>query len=293
MYDIGFVILHYKAIQSTIKTVESILDTCDTDNFFIVIVDNASPDGSGNRLMERYRENDKVKVILNKENKGFSAGNNIGFRYAKNVLGCEFIILSNNDIILQSKNLYKRISQDYQTYHFGVLGPKVHELNNSSESVNPDDGSLYSKENLSRAKFSLKIKILLSYLYLDEVYDFIKKYTLKKTDRDYKEKEYYDDIHTDVMLVGCFLILSPLYIEKFDGLEEITFMYYEELILYKQLEKEKMMMMYDPEISIFHESQVSSNSVEKTRRKNKRIAYKRQLENLEPVLARYDSFYED
>ena len=45
-FDVGFVILNYKTYQDTIKCVQSIVNTIDTDNYFIVIVDNGSDNES-------------------------------------------------------------------------------------------------------------------------------------------------------------------------------------------------------------------------------------------------------
>src|SRR5699024_3362440 len=94
--EIGFVILHYQVLQETLACIASIEAHIDTANYAIIVVDNASPNGSGKILAKRFVNSERVQVIVNEENLGFSQGNNVGYRCAK-ALGCTFICLCNND----------------------------------------------------------------------------------------------------------------------------------------------------------------------------------------------------
>lgn len=49
----------------------------------IVIVDNASANGTGRELQQLYQGAENIYVILNPENLGFARGNNVGFEFAK------------------------------------------------------------------------------------------------------------------------------------------------------------------------------------------------------------------
>ena len=73
-YDIAFEILHYMALDSTEMSVEYIRKNIDTENYVILIVDNCSPDGSGETLKEKYKDTDKVIVVCNSSNQGFTKG---------------------------------------------------------------------------------------------------------------------------------------------------------------------------------------------------------------------------
>lgn len=65
----AFVILHYLTEEYTESCVSSVqkLFKSGGPKVHIYIVDNASPDGSGQRLYEKYSGNDDVTVILGKE----------------------------------------------------------------------------------------------------------------------------------------------------------------------------------------------------------------------------------
>lgn len=102
--EVSFVLLHYNNIDVTIKAVEYIGGLHSNNiQIKIIIVDNASPNGTGDKLLNYYSDDSKVKVILNSENKGFARGNNVGYTYAKTNFRNEFIIIMNTDVLITDK----------------------------------------------------------------------------------------------------------------------------------------------------------------------------------------------
>ncbi len=70
--------------------------TYSADFFEILIIDNASTDGSVEYIKKNWTE---IKLIENKKNLGFARGNNIGFDYAiKN--GFDYVYLLNQDTVV-------------------------------------------------------------------------------------------------------------------------------------------------------------------------------------------------
>ena len=112
--NICFVVLHYNTIEDTERFIVSVFENIDVDSFQIVIVDNASPNRSGEILKEKYRENDKVSVILNSTNKGFARGNNTGIKYAEKNFDPDFIVMTNSDTYLIQKDFYYQIQKEYE-----------------------------------------------------------------------------------------------------------------------------------------------------------------------------------
>lgn len=74
------------------------------DNYEVVVIDNASTDGSPEWIEQNYPE---VKLIRLNKNTGFAAGNNIGVRYCQG----EFIALINNDTVLEENWLSELVKQ--------------------------------------------------------------------------------------------------------------------------------------------------------------------------------------
>jgi len=69
------------------------LTRLDYDNFAVVVVDNASADGTASAVRERYPD---CVVLENATNLGFAGGNNVGIRWALEH-GSDFVLLINND----------------------------------------------------------------------------------------------------------------------------------------------------------------------------------------------------
>lgn len=245
MYSFGFVVLHYKTYEETRETIESIL--ClprEGRDVKIIVVDNASNNGSTEKLIDDFKDIKVVSFISNKENLGFSGGNNVGFRELKKQ-GCDFIILSNNDIEVKSSNFYKKVEDDYEKYGFAVLGPAIE---------NPDNGHTGCRTLPPDMKFA-KGRIFRLYLkyYLGSLHSAYEKFRSKGNPGLPKENdEAYICGWKNVTLHGCFLIFSKDYIKRFKGLAHLTFMYAEEEILFIRLMKSGLISIYDPTIRIFH-----------------------------------------
>ena len=82
----AFVILHYRAIDTTRSCVRSIRALAGDKH--IVIVDNASPDGTGKQLAEEFAASPDVTVLLHGKNDGFARGTNVGTRWVCAHLDC-------------------------------------------------------------------------------------------------------------------------------------------------------------------------------------------------------------
>ncbi len=85
-------ILNYNGGEFTLKCLEHLrrLDW-PKDRMEVMVVDNASTDGSPARIREHF---DEVKVVEAGGNRGFAGGNNVALR---NLDGIDYVALLNND----------------------------------------------------------------------------------------------------------------------------------------------------------------------------------------------------
>lgn len=280
---ISFIILHYYTITDTIKCVNSIIEKIDTDNYEIIIVDNASPNNTGKELEEFYRKDNKIHIILNKENLGFSKGNNIGYQYAKKVLKCNYIVMLNNDTYLIQENFFSVIKNEYKKSHFGVMGPKIYLKN---EKINRVNYKLITLKELRKYQLKIYTKLFLNYFKLEN--KLIKQKNTKK-----EESENVDKRRENVILHGCCLVFSPKYISKSEGLLEKTFLYREEELLYIQVYMNEMITVYNPELKIFHNELSSTKASNNNNEKKNRFRYKNLIKAnkiLEKELKKYYKF---
>lgn len=104
MEKIMIILLNYNNYKDTIECINSIKQNTSENNFIyeIVVVDNKST----NESLSELKKIEGITLIQASENAGFSAGNNIGIKYAiKNK--SEYILLLNNDTIITKNSINK------------------------------------------------------------------------------------------------------------------------------------------------------------------------------------------
>lgn len=126
MPKIYLVILNWNHKNLTTECLESV-DKLYTAGYQlnVVVVDNASTDGSVEHFKKLKFKSFNPKVLENKENLGFAIGNNIGMKYAlKN--GADYILVMNNDVFVD-KNLITELLKIARKYNkVGSVSPKIY-----------------------------------------------------------------------------------------------------------------------------------------------------------------------
>ncbi|MEI6609309.1 MAG: glycosyltransferase family 2 protein [Deltaproteobacteria bacterium] len=90
---VSVIIVNWNTKNILTNCIDSIYQTIDNLSYEIIVVDNASSDGSPELLQERYPQ---VIKIFNSVNRGFGAANNQGFAVMKG----KYALLLNSDTIL-------------------------------------------------------------------------------------------------------------------------------------------------------------------------------------------------
>ncbi len=116
---ISIVIVNYNGAKYQNNCIQSILNNS-YQNFKIIVVDNHSTDDSINMLKEF--KDDRLILILEKENHGIAKGNNIGIKKSLE-LKSDYTLLLNNDTILE-KNLLQTLLQEIENER--VCVPKIY-----------------------------------------------------------------------------------------------------------------------------------------------------------------------
>lgn len=278
MSKIVFLILHYYTLEDTINCIKSI-QKLNYKNKEIVVVDNGSTNESGNKLEKIYSKDKNVHIIISKQNLGFARGNNFGFKYAKEKLNPSFIVMCNNDVFMIQNNFCELLIDEYDKSNYDVLGPKIYLQNNIICSY-PD--KLPKLKKLQQKLIETKIFYILNKIHLRYVYSVFSR--IKKI--FIKEERINTSIRKeDVVLNGCCLIFSKNYISSFDGIDDRTFLYYEEQLLYIRLKKNNMKSVYNPNIEIFHNEGVSTKMSIKNKRKKFDFKLKNEIESLNTLIS--------
>ncbi len=256
---VSIVILHYNDAAMT----ESYIANIQTLNwtgidYHIIIVDNASLDGSGRILANKYDSSSIIDVILLSSNEGFARGNNVGINHALNSYCPDLIVVSNNDIIIDNADLPQKLVAIYKSTGYDILGPDVYSITRKYHQSPIRDHYLSLIELNEKKK---NIDKALSKLY---VLDFLKIYDLLRgVKRIINPKTMdvlnYDKYQEDVVIHGAFFVLSKGYFSAYpDGLYPATFLYMEEDILNYRATKKNLKTVYDPAIQIKHLDGASS-----------------------------------
>ena len=90
--DVSVIIVNYNTCDLTSACIQSIIDHTNGLSYEIIVVDNASTDGS----KERFEIDTRIKYIYSGKNGGFGYGNNRGIEVAKG----EYLFLLNSDTLL-------------------------------------------------------------------------------------------------------------------------------------------------------------------------------------------------
>lgn len=206
------VIVNYNNYYDTIECIRS-LDKINYDCYRIVIVDNDSTNDSERILRKAFPT---YKVIQTGVNLGFAGGSNIGIKEAL-ASGAEYILLLNNDTIVEKDFLDKMIECFERNPKAGVVGGKI--LN------------YYNKDNIEYAGGHINFFKFIS------VHDDFRKV----------------DIDREVgFITGCLMLIKSETINHVGFLYEDYFMYYEDTDFCTRVAKAGYKMMYTPEAVIYH-----------------------------------------
>jgi len=110
---VGVVLVNWNGAEHTIPCIASLLAGSVRPEW-VVVIDNASHDGSAGRIVEEFPG---IALVRNSENLGFTGANNIGIERLL-TLGCEYIWILNNDTTVDKQCL--SVLKDYLRAHPGV-----------------------------------------------------------------------------------------------------------------------------------------------------------------------------
>lgn len=107
MIDVSVVIVNYNTKEFSKDCILSIQKNAGNVSYEIIIVDNASSDGSVAELSNLKSKIPNLKIISNKKNVGFSKANNQGVKASQKN---RYILFLNPDTIIQNKAIEKMIN---------------------------------------------------------------------------------------------------------------------------------------------------------------------------------------
>jgi GT2 family glycosyltransferase/glycosyltransferase involved in cell wall biosynthesis/uncharacterized coiled-coil protein SlyX len=125
----SIIIVTWNNLNFTRQCIKSVLDDQTWPNVELIVVDNASRDGTTQYLQSLAEKEPRVKVIFNDQNRGFAAANNIGLQYAND---SEFVVLLNNDVVVP-RGWLPRLLRHARRPDIGSVGPLTNWAGNEAK----------------------------------------------------------------------------------------------------------------------------------------------------------------
>ena len=224
---IAAIILNYNSAADTMKCIEFLQKQKLNEELHVIVVDNNSNEELGIRNEELGMRSD---IIYAEENRGYSAGNNIGLRRATE-LGAKYALVINPDMELTDVDYIANLvevmerDEDVVVAATDIVTPEgIHQ--------NPmlPDGDWHSAFGWVKEIFSRKKPVVDTYSFID----------------NYKES------HECAKVSGCCLMLRMSFVEEIGYFDEYPFLYCEEAILAQQVEMAGKKMYYLADTQAVH-----------------------------------------
>ena len=126
---VSIIVLAYNQIKYTRLCIQSIIEKTAYPCYELILVDNASVDGTPAYFTELAEQYPFVKCILNQENFGFAKGNNIGIKAASG----KYIVLLNNDTVVTHGWITAFLKHYTANPKLGLLGPVTNSIGNEAK----------------------------------------------------------------------------------------------------------------------------------------------------------------
>jgi len=226
MIDVSIVIVSYNTKEMTLDCIGSIYSQSKGFSFNIIVVDNASTDGSPEAIAKIFPE---VKLIRCEANLGFAAGNNRGFLYATG----QYVLLLNSDTLILDNAIDVSVNFMADNPKVGVLGCRVFLPDGSQQQTIFRDISLTS---------------LFTNIFLP---NFIKRKSRYFGQSRYMGIDLNEDHEVDAV-AGCYMLIRQEILSSVGNLDEDFFFYGEEAEWCYRIRRKGWKIIYHPKAKILH-----------------------------------------
>jgi GT2 family glycosyltransferase len=217
----------------------------------IIVVDNASTDGSADAIAQRYPD---VQLLQQQENLRFARGNNAGIRYALDQ-GADGVLLLNNDTFVDALFLDAMVDRLFSDPSCGIVAPKIFY-------ADTPDAIWFAGGEISMWTG-----------------------TMRHTGIRRHDRGQYDTARPIDYASGCCLLTRRAVIEKVGMLDDAYYMYGEDADWSMRVRRAGYRILFEPRAKVWHRLSVSvGGHLSAFKLRNKAISNFR-------FFARYASWY--
>jgi GT2 family glycosyltransferase len=270
--NVSIVILNWNGWEDTIECLESLFQV-NYPNFDVIVVDNASENDSLEKIkdycsgklkvkssffdynsknkpihvFEYFEEFENIKVpfnnpnfkfnqlnlIKNNKNHGFPGGNNIGIKFAFKFFNPDYVLLLNNDTIVEENFLLELVKNRENRNEIGILGPKIYFYD--------EPNTIWSAGCKISWKLSRGIQIGCN-------------------EPDHGQ---YDEVKEVEYVSGSFFLIKSEVIRKIGLMDEKYFLYFEESDWTLRANQAGYKSLYVPTAKVWHKVSRSGGGISK------------------------------
>lgn len=222
---VATIILNYNTSEDCQKCISYIKQQQEIEAT-IIVIDNCSSKEEFEKLSKLCADSD-ITIIRSNENRGYSAGNNIGLRYAAE-RGFEYVMILNPDVeLFQHDYLEKMVAKMESDNKIAVLGTDIESVKGNHQNPLREIGFWEELCWFYELLPNIRSKGML--------------YATGYNISGYCEK-----------LSGCCFLIRMSFAQQIFFLDECVFLYCEEPILAKQVQKSGMKLYYMSNLQAFH-----------------------------------------
>lgn len=235
MLDLSIVIVNWNVRDLLRQCLNSILADLQTCTLEIIVIDNASTDGSVEMVRQKFPQ---VRLIASEVNLGYTGGNNLGITTSQG----RYILLLNPDTEVVGNAPSQMVAYMDAHPNVGALGPQL---------LNPD-GSVQS----SRRRFPTLCTAFVESTVIQQWWPD------NRILRRYYVQDRPDDAISEVdWVTGACILLRREAVEQVGLLDDDFFMYSEELDWCRRARDAGWKVVYLPTAQVIHHEGKSSEQV--------------------------------
>jgi GT2 family glycosyltransferase len=189
----------------------------------VIVVDNASSDGSTEMVKKKFPG---VSLVMHDKNLGFAAGINAGVKKARGT----FLLFLNSDALLQDTSLLQMIGWAEAHPEAGVIGGQ---MMNADGTPQRSSGSFYNLFSVARMLLAGDAGEMLG--------------------------QKYSEPHAVDWVSGGFMLIRKEIFDTINGFDDNFFMYIEDMELCYRVRKAGFGVYVFPQSAVIHEGHGSSN----------------------------------
>lgn len=240
--DLSVIIVSFNTKDLTLNCISSVKKNTHDIDYEIIVVDNASEDGSVTALRGL-----DVELMRNKENVGFAKANNQGVKKAQG----RYVLFLNSDTLIENNVLGEMVRWMDENSLIGLASCM---LRNRDGSIQPTGG--YFPSLLTVFSWMTIQDFPLVDLLIKPFHPMHTRSFWGKGDSFYKKERELD------WVTGAFYLTRKKILDEVGGFDEDYFMYVEEVDLAYRIKSAGWKVVYNPKWHIIHFGGASSETAE-------------------------------